>query len=242
VSDDSPLTKPQGYEPCEECGAPLDPQQRYCVECAARRGNGSNPASRYFAAMSKKSRRPLTKTQTKGSGGGSRAAAVGFFALLPIAVALGVVVGRSGSGDSNEDALLKALHQAEQQQVAAAPVVTEEEAATPTASTGNKAKGAAKGAKGGSKSAAKNEAKKAEASSSGKVLNQTKNGTVHEVTGYKASKKTEEEDTKLVEENPEQTGENYIKAQQNLPDVVVVGGEEESGSSSGSELPPGVEP
>jgi hypothetical protein len=241
VSDDSPLTKPQGYEPCEECGAPLDPQQRYCVECAARRGNGSNPASRYFAAMSKKSRRPLTKTQTKGSGGGSRAAAVGFFALLPIAVALGVVVGRSGSGDSNEDALLKALHQAEQQQVAAAPVVTEEEAPT-TAATTNKAKGAAKEAKTGGKSAAKNEAKKAEASSHGKVLSQTKNGTVHEVTGYEASKQTEEADTKLVEENPEQTGENYIKAQQNLPDVVVVGGEEESGSSAGDELPPGVEP
>jgi hypothetical protein len=241
VSDDSPLTKPQGYEPCEECGAPLDPQQRYCVECAARRGNGSNPASRYFAAMSKKSRRPLTKTQTKGSGGGSRAAAVGFFALLPIAVALGVVVGRSGSGDSNEDALLKALHQAEQQQVAAAPVV-EEEAAPTTASTATKAKGAAKGAKTGSKAAAKKEAKKAEASSRGKVLSQTKNGTVHEVTGYEASKQTEEADTKLVEENPEQTGENYIKAQQNLPDVVVVGGEEESGSSAGDELPPGVEP
>ncbi len=34
-----------------------------------------------------------------------------------------------------------------------------------------------------------------------------------------------EEDTKLVEENPEQTGENYIKAQQNLPDVIVVGGD-----------------
>jgi hypothetical protein len=239
VSEDSPLTIPQGYEPCEECGAPLDPQQRYCVECAARRGNGSNPASRYFAAMSKKSRRPLTRSQAKGSGGGSRAAAVGFFALLPIAVALGVVVGRSGSGNSNEDALLKALHQAEKQQVAAAPVVTEE--AATTASTANKAKGAAKGAKNGGKSAAKNEAKRAEASSHGKVLSQTKNGTVHQVTGYKASKKTEEEDTKLVEESPEQTGENYIKAQQNLPDVVVVGGEE-SGSSSGEELPPGVEP
>jgi hypothetical protein len=240
VSDDSPLTKPQGYEPCEECGAPLDPQQRYCVECAARRGNGSNPASRYFAAMSKKSRRPLTKTQTtKGSGGGSRAAAVGFFALLPIAVALGVVVGRSGSSDSNEDALLKALHQAEQQQVAAAPVVAEEEAPT-TASTANKAKGAAKGAKTGGKNAAKNEAKKAEAGSHGKVLSQTKNGTVHEVTGYEASKKTEEEDTKLVEENPEQTGKSYIEAQQNLPDVTVVGGGGES--SAGSELPPGVEP
>jgi hypothetical protein len=242
VSEQSPLTKPQGYEPCEECGAPLDPQQRYCVECAARRGNGSNPASRYFAAMSKKSRRPLTKSQAKAPGGGSRAAAVGFFALLPIAVALGVVVGRSGSGASNEEALLKALHQSEKQQVAAAPVVTEEAATTATTtSTPKNSKAAAKGGKSGGKAAAKNEAKKAEASSHAKVLNKTKNGTVHEVTGFKASKKTEEEDTKLVEENPEQTGENYIKAQQNLPDVVVVG-EEESGSSAGSELPPGVEP
>jgi hypothetical protein len=237
VSDDSPLTKPQGYEPCEECGAPLDPQQRYCVECAARRGNGSNPASRYFAAMSKKSRRPLTKSQSKPAGGGSRAAAVGFFALLPIAVALGVVVGRSGSGDSNEEALLKALHQAETQQVAAAPVA-EEAAATPTKKAEKAGKGAAKKGKG--KESAKEEAKTAE-KSAGKVLNKTKNGTVHQVTGFKASKATEEADTKLVEENPEQTGENYIKAQQNLPDVVVVGGEG-TGGAGGEELPSGVEP
>jgi hypothetical protein len=238
VSEESPLAKPQGYEPCEECGAPLDPQQRYCVECAARRGNGSNPASRYFAAMSKKSRRPLTKTQTRGPGGGSRAAAVGFFALLPIAVALGVVVGRSGSGNSNEDALLKALHQAEQQQVAAAPVVTEEEAPT-TASTTKKAKGAAKG-KTGAKAGAKNEAKNA-AKNAGTNATKSKQGAVEKIETYKPSKEDVEEDTKLVEENPEQTGENYIKAQQNLPEVIVVGGEEE-GSSSGSELPPGVEP
>jgi hypothetical protein len=240
VSEDNPLTIPQGYEPCEECGAPLDPQQRYCVECAARRGNGSNPASRYFAAMSKKSRRPLTKTQAKGSGGGSRAAAVGFFALLPIAVALGVVVGRNGSsGNSNEDALLKALHQAEQQQVAAAPVVVEEAAPT-TASTAKKAKGAAKGAKNGDKAGAKNEAKNA-AKSAGTNATKSKQGAVEKIETYKPSKEDVEEDTKLVEENPEQTGENYIKAQQNLPEVIVVGGEEE-GSSSGSKLPPGVEP
>ncbi len=234
MSEESTLTKAQGIEPCEECGAPMDPQQRYCVECAARRGNGSNPSSRYFAAMSKKSRRPLTKGQAKAPGGGSRAAAVGFFALLPIAVALGVVVGRSGSGDSNEEALLKALHQAETQQVAAAPV--EEEAAA-TASTEKAGAKGAKGGKKGAKESAKETAKKGE--SHGKVLSKTKNGAVHEVTGYKPTKETEEADTKLVEESPEQTGENYIKAQQNLPDVVVVGGE---GSGSESELPPGVEP
>ena len=240
MSEQGPLTKPQGIEPCEECGAPMDPQQRYCVECAARRGNGSNPSSRYFAAMSKKSRRPLTKGQAKSAGGGSRAAAVGFFALLPIAVALGVVVGRSGgSGDSNEDALLKALHQAETQQVAAAPVEeTTTAAATPTKTADKAAKGAKKGKKANAKKASKDAAK-----TPGKVLSQSKNGPVHEVTGFEPTKESEAADTKLVEENPEQTGKNYIKAQQNLPDVVVVG-EEGSGGSPGEEegLPPGVEP
>jgi hypothetical protein len=236
VSDESPLAKPHGLEPCEECGAPMDPQQRYCVECAARRGNGSNPSSRYFAAMSKKARRPLTKSQAKAPGGGSRAAAVGFFALLPIAVALGVVVGRSGgSGDSNEEALLKALHSAEKQQVAAAPVAVE---AAPTTTTTTK-KGANGKAKTGGKESAKQKAKKAEEATQGKVLNKTKNGTVHQVTGFKADKETEEVDTKIVEENPEQTGENYIKAQQNLPDVTVVGGE---GTGSEEASTPGVEP
>ena len=234
MSDESPLAKPQGLEPCEECGAPMDPQQRYCVECAARRGNGSNPASRYFAAMSKKSRRPLTKSQAKAPGGGSRAAAVGFFALLPIAVALGVVVGRSGgSGDSNEEALLKALHQAEKQQVAAAPVEEEDATTAKADEKETKAKGK------GNKSSAKSNAKKANEDTHGKVLTKTKNGTVHEVTGYEPTKETEEADTKLVEENPEQTGENYIKAQQNLPDVTVVGGE---GTGSEEASTPGVEP
>jgi hypothetical protein len=232
VTEESPLAKPQGYEPCEECGAPLDPQQRYCVECAARRGNGSNPASRYFAAMSKKARRPLIRSQARAPGGGSRAAAVGFFALLPIAVALGVVVGRSGSGDSNEEALLKALHQAEKQQVAAVPA--EEETTATTAPKATKS-----GPKAGGKGATKKAAKNATASA-GKNTTKSKQGAVAKVEGYEPSKKDVEEDTKLVEENPEQTGENYIKAQQNLPEVIVVGGEE--GGSSGAAPSTGAEP
>jgi hypothetical protein len=212
----------------------MDPQQRYCVECAARRGNGSNPASRYFAAMSKKSRRPLTRSQAKPASNGSRAAAVGFFALLPVAVALGVMVGRGGgSGDTNEEALLRALHQSEKQQVAAAPV-EETAVAEPTEKAKKKI---AKAAKKNGEESAKQTASKA--ASHGKVLAKTENGTVHEVTGYEPTQETEEADTKLVEENPEQTGENYIKAQQNLPDVVVVGGE---GGGAEESSTPGVEP
>jgi hypothetical protein len=205
------------YEPCEECGAPLDPQQRYCVNCAARRGNGANPSSRYFAAMSKKARRPLTRPPAK-SAPGSRAAAVGFFALLPIAVALGVVVGRSDSGGSENEALLQALRQQE----AATATST---AGTATAATNPKAKKAGK-------------ASKAPAKGEGKVVAQTKNGTVHSVTNFKASTEKTEQDTQIVAENPEQTGDNYIKAQQNLPDVTVIGGEPGSAPAPSS----GVEP
>lgn len=206
------------YEPCEECGAPLDPQQRYCVNCAARRGNGANPSSRYFAAMSKKARRPLTRPPAKSSPG-SRAAAVGFFALLPIAVALGVVVGRSDSGGSDNEALLQALRQQE-------AAVASNGAGTTAVATGPKVKKQAK-------------ADKAAAKGGGKVVAETKNGAVHQVAGFKASEEKTEADTQIVSENPEQTGDNYIKAQQNLPDVTVIGGEPGAAPAPST---PGVEP
>lgn len=193
------------YEPCEECGAPLDPQQRYCVNCAARRGNGANPSSRYFAAMSQRARRPSVRPSAAKPSSGGRAAAVAFFALLPIAVAIGVVVGRSGNDSGENEALLEALHRQEVAQ-ASTPVA----GVATTARSGKKAK-----------------AKKAKASSEGggKVVAQTSNGTVHQVTGFKPTRQKTEEDTAIVAENPEQSGENYIKAQQNLPDVTVVGGD-----------------
>lgn len=192
----------------------MDPQQRYCVNCAARRGNGANPASRYFATMSKRARRPLVGPAPK-QAPTSRAAAVGFFALLPIAVALGVMVGNSNSSEDNGDALLQALRERQSTTVATAPTTT-----------GNTAK---------SKKAAKGDkAEKGE----GKVVAHTANGDVHAITDFKASKQKEEEDTQIVAENPEQTGENYIKAQQNLPDVIVVGGE----GGSTSPAPSGAEP
>ncbi|MBS1880110.1 MAG: hypothetical protein JST31_11385 [Actinobacteria bacterium] len=216
------------YEPCEECGAPLDAQQRYCVECGARRGNGANPASRYFAAMSKRARRPPAGPPQRPPA--SRAAAVGFFALLPIAVALGLVVGRSGSDSGSEAALLRALRSSEAQATASAGTTAEQP--TATAKTKPKSKQAKKGPK-------KSKAAKKSESEGGKTLEKTKNGTVHQVAGYKPTKKKEEEDTKLVEENPEQTGQNYIRAQQHLPDVIVVGG---GGGGGGETSKPGAEP
>lgn len=195
-----------GYESCEECGALLDPQQRYCVHCAARRGNGANPSSQYFAAMSKRAQRPLARPPAK-AGPGSRAAAVAFFALLPIAVAIGVVVGKSGGGNS-DDALLQALREGNTAVTAGAgPSVS-----APVAGSEPKS---GKGKGGKDKSGAK-------------VVAQTENGTVHQVTGFKPTQEKTEEDTRIVESNVKQAGATYIKAQQNLPDVVVVGGDPDS--------------
>lgn len=216
-TEKSPTLNGQGrYEPCEECGAPLDPQQRYCVECAARRGNGANPSSRYFAAMSKRARRPLTRPQVKGSSG-SRAAAVAFFALLPVAVGIGVVVGRSGS-DGTDDALLQALRRQDAAVASSGPVAT-----GPTTASKAKAKGVKTG--------------KAD-KSGGKVVAQTANGTVHQITGFEPTKEKTEEDTRIVESNVKQAGATYIKAQQNLPDVVVVGGDPDAAPA----LPTGSQP
>src|SRR5262249_27281040 len=85
-------------------------------------------------------------------------------------------------------------------------------------------------ARGGATAAtkAKDKAVKKQAKKTGKpkekVEAKTANGTVHQITGYKPSKKTEEETTKLVQENVDQTGSHYIESQQHLPDVIPVGG------------------
>lgn len=223
VSEIEAVRRPQAFEPCEECGTPMDPQQRYCVNCAARRGNGANPASRYFAAMSKRTRRPLVGPPPKPNATG-RAAAVGFFALLPLAVALGVMVGRSGGGDDgSNEALLQAL--SERPTATSSTTAGAGAGAATAGATASKAKKDA----GGDKGKAKGE---------NKVIATTPNGPVHAITNFNASKQKEEEDTRLVEENPAQVGEDYVTAQQNLPDVIVVGGDGGSAPTS----PEGVEP
>ena len=145
----------------------MDPQQRYCVNCAARRGNGANPSSRYFAAMSKRARRPMARPPAKSSSS-SRAAAVGFFALLPIAVAIGVVVGRADSGGGDEGALLEALRQQDAAAATSAPT---------TASTAVR------------KSQESERQPQTAPKAEGKVVAETDNGTVHASPASKRARK-----------------------------------------------------
>jgi hypothetical protein len=85
------------YATCEECGAPLDEKQRYCVSCGARRRDKGGPAVQYLAKAGRRTRAGSGKAS---GSSGARAAAVLFFVVLPIAVAIGVLVGNgNGSGD-----------------------------------------------------------------------------------------------------------------------------------------------
>jgi hypothetical protein len=116
----------KGYEPCEVCGAPLDDGQRYCVNCATRRREAGNPTGRYFASAARRTRRAASPGSIQAvSPSGGRAAAVLFLLLLPIAVAIGVLVGQGGG--NNDGQLLAAL-----KNVGTGAAATSTTASTPT--------------------------------------------------------------------------------------------------------------
>ena len=100
---------PDRFEPCEQCGAPLDHKQRYCVNCAARRADPANPTSRYFAASSRRARLAALPPRELSSGSPMKAAAVAFLILLPAAVGVGVLVGRTGNAGADDSGLIAAL-------------------------------------------------------------------------------------------------------------------------------------
>lgn len=296
------------FQSCQECGAPMDGQQRYCINCAARRGDISNPATQYFAVASRNRSRAQAGpvTPQKSEQNGTRAAGVIFFALLPIAVAVGVIIGQGGSdgGSAVDDAaLLKALSNDGAATASVPEDATASTSATSTESNGVSqiitsdfslqkgfavsiatvpVKGAtsetvekaqsdaeAKGAKdvgvvdpgkftiepapkagtyliysGEFKS--RGDATKALAglkkkfpdaevvsisssvdASGAKVLAETDHGTLHEVTNYVPPPEKIESDTQLVNEIASDTGEDYLDSQEQLPDVIVVGGDPE---------------
>jgi hypothetical protein len=102
------------HDECDQCGAPVDRLQRYCVSCGAHRHHVPDPAARYLAQASARAR---------GSALGSRAAARPprrRLSLGPLTAALaaavlaggGVAVGAAidGGHGSDDAQLLRTLH------------------------------------------------------------------------------------------------------------------------------------
>ncbi|MGZ4231232.1 MAG: hypothetical protein ACXVUE_11490 [Solirubrobacteraceae bacterium] len=102
------------YEQCEQCGAAVDRAQRYCVSCGTRRRHVRDPATRYMSSATSRSR-AASSTVLRKSGATRRerrSYSLGLalaLAVIPLAVGLGVLVGRaSNSGDDKLIAALRA--------------------------------------------------------------------------------------------------------------------------------------
>src|SRR5437763_8068520 len=99
------VAAPAPHEQCDQCGAAVDGAQRYCVACGAHRRHVRDPAARYLATRPRSSsgaRPPASPRQ----GTSSLLTAV-IVAAVPLAIGLGVLVGRSSN--NNDGKLLAAL-------------------------------------------------------------------------------------------------------------------------------------
>jgi hypothetical protein len=102
------------YEQCEQCGAPLDKAQRYCVMCGNHRRHIRDPAARHLARGATASRTVRGhSTATPRRRTSSLLTAV-IIAAIPLAIGLGVLVGRAST--NGDDKLIAALR-AQQPQV-----------------------------------------------------------------------------------------------------------------------------
>jgi hypothetical protein len=193
---------------CGECSAPVDQDQRYCVGCGARQPGVRNPAVEYFAATATRRRTPLAQRRT---GWASKAPGLAlFFLALPLAVAIGVLAGRSGA---NDDKLIAALR-------AQKPiVVTATAGATgPTAATGPAPNPAAATAHGASRAGSAS----VRATASAPTSVSTRYGTVQRIAGSKVTAAQAEQGAAAVGAINKAVGQSYVNATQNLPGTVVV--------------------
>jgi hypothetical protein len=186
---------------CEECAAPLDLQQRYCVRCGTRNRNAPSPAAEYFSRKGRRERpAAAAPAPSRRRWLGSNAPAL-LLALLPVAVGVGVLLGKNGG--SNDQQLIDALKN--QKPVAASAAPTTAAMAGAGSSSSKKSHASGKGHK-------------------SKTLSKTKYGSATQVAGSKPTAQKVQHDTNLVKKLQTQTGRSYLQQQtQGLPDTVVVG-------------------
>jgi hypothetical protein len=207
------------YRQCDDCGAPVDDTQRYCVVCGAHRRNVDDPAARYFAQTTSRSRasRPAGGAQpARRSGGRSRGLGTALaLAIIPVAAAAGVLVGRSSNnGDAK---LIQALarHQA--------AVVTSSSAAASRAATTSPASPVTRSASARHGNARKVAARHSTSSTSaGKAVSTTQYGSVSQIAGSKPTKAQEQQGAQDTQQVQKATGKSYVNQQSNLPGTVVV--------------------
>lgn len=91
------------YARCVHCSAAVDADQRYCVACGARNQRARDPVARYLALASSRARAGrAAATPATPRRPGAGLATAGVIAVIPLAVAAGVLAGHSGSSDDSK--------------------------------------------------------------------------------------------------------------------------------------------
>ncbi len=205
------------YQQCDECGAPVDKTQRYCVACGVHRRHVPDPAARYLSQATARSRtgRRAAGNRTPRPGGRSRGLGTALvLALIPVVAAVGVMAGRSSN---NNDARLIQQLAKRQAAVVTSPAAGAATTATPAAvgAGAGRTQRQAKTSKrsGRSTSATKN---------AGKVVSTTQYGSVTQIAGSKPTQAQEQQGAAATQQVQKSTGKNYVNGQSNLPGTVVV--------------------
>jgi hypothetical protein len=202
VDQQAPVFGEQG-EPCQECGAPLAADQRYCLNCGRRRAEPRVDFQRMIGAAQDKdaaegppSTPPPPPEPVKAERDYAPLAAVGGIAVLGLMLLVGVLIGKGNSSPS----------------AAPAPIVKVggESAQTASAAEPEEAKKAAK----------PKDAKKAKGGGTGAKA------VAGGLTGSAAdsSKATVQATTDDLESLNSQSGESYEDAIKKLPDKIATPG------------------
>jgi hypothetical protein len=192
-------------EPCQECGAPLAADQRYCVNCGKRRGEPRVDYRRLMGAAegeppaAEQPSAPATPTEEgpKAERDYAPLAAVGGIAVLGLMLLVGVLIGK---GNSNNTV------------AAPAPIVR----------VGGEVTGTAGNESGGPKTASAEPKGSKKSGKSGTGAKEVAGG----LTGAAArnSKATVQASTEDLESLESQSGESYEETIRKLPDKIATPG------------------
>jgi hypothetical protein len=206
AESESGLQASAAYEQCERCAAPVERAQRYCVECGAHRRHVPDPTARYLATGAARARTVSAAVRRPGRGR-QRSHGLGValaLAVIPLAVGLGVLVGRAAtSGDSTLMAALRA--QKPEVITTAAGAGT---AATPAATSLTSTRGRRRAARA--------------SAGAGKVLSTSAFGAAHQITGSKPNAAQLAAGAQVVRHIQQTQGKSYVNAQRGLPDQISV--------------------
>lgn len=194
------------YDRCEECAAPVDGEQRYCVVCGAHRRGAADPAAEYLRRAAARTPRggvvmagPLAGHARSRRSGAPLGAAVAL-AVVPLAVAVGVLVARPGS---NEDARLLAALRDQR------PQVVNVGSGASTAAASSLAAAAATTHRTGRK--------RTSATRAGRLIVSTSS-----LSGAKPTRAEVQQGANVVAKVQKAAGKSYVNSQQGLPSSVVV--------------------